>query len=334
MNRRHFILSSASLAAVSTLQLSRAESSSEAAQWRRAAPMPINTQELYPAVHQGKLYVAGGIASKLGTLYFTDRFFSYDPITDTWADEADLPESLHHAALVSTGDRLFLVGGFNGSLTQFWRMRDRVYEYADGEWHARGALPKPQAEGVLTHHQGDVHLVTGQSPRGDANSKRSDHIEVDTHLVWQPGDSTWERAAPIPLATNSATGGWVNDQLVITGGRNADGNYDATQIYDKSEDRWRTARPLPKPQAGTASVVVDDGIVVFGGEIFMPEAGVFKEVWRYSLSQDNWQAYPDMLTPRHGIGAGRIGDKAYIVGGATEPSGKGTSNVNEVLQLS
>jgi len=295
MNRRHFILGSASLAAVSTLQLSRAESSSKAAQWRRAAPMPINTQELYPAVHQGKLYVAGGIASKLGTLYFTDRFFSYDPITDTWADEADLPESLHHAALVSTGDRLFLVGGFNGSLTQFWRMRDRVYEYIDGEWHARGALPKPQAEGVLAHHQGDVHLVTGQSPRGDANSKRSDHIEVDTHLVWQPGDSTWERAAPIPLATNSATGGWVNDQLVITGG---------------------------------------DGIVVFGGEIFVPEAGVFKEVWRYSLSQDNWQAYPDMLTPRHGIGAGRIGDKAYIVGGATEPSGKGTSNVNEVLQLS
>jgi len=90
---------------------------------------------------------------------------------------------------------------------------------------------------------------------------------------------------------------------------------------------------LMLPQAGTASVVVDDGIIVFGGEIFVPEAGVFEEVWRYSLADDRWKAYPDMRTPRHGIGAVKIGNKIFVVGGATEPSGKGTSNLNEVLIL-
>lgn len=80
--------------------------------------------------------------------------------------------------------------------------------------------------------------------------------------------------------------------------------------------------------------MVDDGIIVFGGEIFVPKAGVFKNTWRYSLRKDEWQAYPDMKTPRHGVGAGKIGNQIFLVGGATQPSGKGTSDLNEVLLLS
>jgi len=331
MNRRHFIIHSATIAAMPTIATSR---TIKAPSWSSAAALPIKTQELYPAVHKGKLYVAGGIGSKLGAPYFTNRFFSYDPINDKWHDEANLPEDLHHAALVSTDEKLFLVGGFNGGYTHVWRMRDKVYQYLDGQWLSMPALPQPQAEGVLTHHHDRVHLVSGQSPRGEANSKRSDHQEVSNHWVWQPDDAKWQSAAPIPLARNSATGGWVGDQLIITGGRNADGNFDATHIYDANEDRWRDAQPLPLPQAGTASVTVNDGIIVFGGEIFVPEAGVFKNTWKYSLEHDQWQAYPDMLTPRHGIGAGKIGKKVFVVGGAAGPSAKGTSNLNEVLNLS
>lgn len=79
--------------------------------------------------------------------------------------------------------------------------------------------------------------------------------------------------------------------------------------------------------------MVDDGLIVFGGEIFIPEAKVFKEVWRYSLSQDSWTSLPDMLTPRHGLGAGKFGKNVYVIGGATGPSGDGTSNLNELFTL-
>lgn len=232
MNRRNFLALSAGFAAMAPEAFSFAANQPE---WSNAASLPIKTQELYPAVHQGKLYVAGGIASKLGAPYFTNRFFSYDPVVDQWQNESDLPESLHHAALVSTGDRLFLVGGFNGGYSHIWRMRDRVYEYKAGEWMPMPSLPNPQAEGVLAYNQNEIHLVSGQSPRGEANSKRSDHKEVSTHLVWQPGESKWQTASPIPLPRNSATGGWVGDQLIFTGGRNAEGNFSATHIYDKKK---------------------------------------------------------------------------------------------------
>jgi hypothetical protein len=88
---------------------------------------------------------------------------------------------------------------------------------------------------------------------------------------------------------------------------------------------------MPLPQAGTASVVVDGSLVVFGGEIFQPEARVFPNVWQYLLAEDRWVALPDMPTPRHGIGAGLIDRTAFVIGGATSPSGVGTSDVNEAL---
>ncbi len=330
MKRRDFFRLSMSGAAALALESSFA---GQKYVWSTAASLPIKTQELYPAVHKGRLYVAGGIASKLNTPYFTDRFFSFEPEKNAWREEGNLPESLHHAALVSCQERLFLVGGFNGGYTHVWRMRSNVYEYVEGSWLEQPSLPAPQAEGVVTSHDGQIHLVSGQSPIGESNDKRHHHREVDKHLIWQPDNKKWETAAPIPLARNSATGGWVGDQMIVSGGRNASGNYTTTHIFDKREDRWREGRPMPLPQAGTASVTLDDGIIVFGGEIFVPESAVFKNVWRYSLKEDKWYPLADMPTPRHGIGAGGIGGKVFVIGGATQPSGRGTTGVNEVLTL-
>ncbi|MEO0367280.1 MAG: kelch repeat-containing protein [Pseudomonadota bacterium] len=331
LSRRHFILG-----AVSAGVLSNAPPifSANRQVWRSGKDLPIKVQEIYPVVHKSRLYVAGGIAKKLALPYFTQSCFSYDLNADQWQTEADLPHAIHHASLVSTQDRLFLVGGFAGSYTNIWRMSALVLELVDDSWVQVGELPKPQAEGVLTYSpEGFVHLVTGQSPKGAENSARDDHREVTNHLLWRPGANRWESLAPIPTARNSATGGWIGDQLIVVGGRTSEGNLADTEIYDLNEDRWRRARPLPLPQAGTASVMLDDGMIVFGGEIFVPEAGVFANVWRYSLARDEWLALPDLPTPRHGLGAGKIGDAAIVVGGATEPSGKGTSARTEILDL-
>lgn len=334
LSRRKLLIAGGALAAYPmSSRLALAQSTAPDA-WTTAAPLPIQTQELYCCVHLGQLYVVGGIAARLGVPYFTNAGFAYNPQIDEWRPLPDLPEARHHAALVSTGSRMFMVGGFNGSYLNIWRMRDSVHELTEAGWISVDNLPQAQAEGVLACHEtGVVHLVAGQSPRGEANSQRSDHREVSAHWHWD-GQGKWQSAAPIPTPRNSATGGWVGDELIVTGGRTAAGNLAVTEIYDRREDRWRDAAPMPLPQAGTASVVVDDGMIVFGGEIFRPEAKVFPNVWRYAISQDRWYPMPDMPTPRHGIGAGVIDNRAYVVGGATEPGGSGTSDLNEVFLLS
>ena len=324
MKRRRFLQSTA----IATLPFA---TKSQAATWAQRAPLPRQVQELYTAVHKGRLYVAGGIGSRLGVAYFTNEVSAYDPISDEWIDVPELPEDLHHIALVSDGDTLYGMGGFNGGYTHVWRMRDAVYRLEDDAWVEVTQLPTKQAEGVVTYHNNLVHVVTGQQPKGEANSARSDHTEGNLHWVWD--GQTWQDLAPIPTPRNSATGGWIGEHLVITGGRTSRGNLNVTEVYDLKSDTWHAAAPMPLPQAGTASVVVDQTLIVFGGEIFSPKASVFPNVWRYDLARDTWDALPDMPTPRHGLGAGLIGNQIFVVGGATEPGGSGTSDRNEVLLL-
>ena len=307
--------------------------------WSQAPSLPLAVQELYPAVYQQRLYVAGGIAARLGVPYFTNRCVSFSAKEQSWREEPELPEALHHAALAATleatNESLTLAGGFNGGYTHIWRMRKSVYTLEEDGWKPAIDLPRPQAEGVFTSAtDGALHLVSGQSPKGQANGARADHTEVNDHRVLAPGAKSWESLAPIPTPRNSATGGWLDaNQLLIAGGRTAAGNLAVAELYDRAEDRWRTVAPMPLPQAGTASVVVGSNLLVFGGEIFVPEAGVFAQCWRYRPDEDSWEALPDMPTPRHGLGAGVLGTKVFVVGGATRPSGRGTSNCNESLSL-
>ena len=303
--------------------------------WSQAPAMPLAVQELYPAVFQQRLYVAGGIAARLGVPYFTSRCVSFSAKEQSWREESELPEALHHAALAATDKTLTLAGGFNGGYTHIWRMRKSVYTLGEDGWKPAIDLPRPQAEGVFTSAtDGALHLVTGQSPKGQANGERSDHTEVNDHRVLAPGTNAWESLAPIPTPRNSATGGWLDaNHLLVVGGRTAAGNLAVAELYDRAEDRWRTVAPMPLPQAGTASVVVGSNLLVFGGEIFVPEAGVFAQCWRYRRDEDRWEALPDLPTPRHGLGAGVLGDNVFVVGGATRPSGRGTSDCNESLSL-
>ena len=65
---------------------------------------------------------------------------------------------------------------------------------------------------------------------------------------------------------------------------------------------------------------------VFGGEYFSPTRGVFAEVWHYDAAEDRWHDAGRMPVPRHGLGAVTVGEKIYVVAGATEAGGAGTSD--------
>ena len=298
--------------------------------WQSAPALPIPVQEIYAATVKNQLYVAGGIAAKMGIPYFNDRCFKFDGTTSQWQEIAKLPLPMHHVSLVCCGDRLLAVGGFHGGYTHVWRMLDSVLELKDEQWESVGSLPTPRAEGVVAYHERHgLHVVSGQSPRGEANSKRQDHHEVATH--WVLDRDQWSNAAPLPTPRNSASGGWVEDQLVVAGGRSGGINFATNEIYDAKEDRWRQGRPMPLAQAGTACVMGKGSMLVFGGEVFTPEAKVFGNVWRYDINTDLWCAMPGLNVPRHGLAAGRIGDHVYAFGGAIEVGGRGTSDVNERL---
>jgi N-acetylneuraminic acid mutarotase len=71
-------------------------------------------------------------------------------------------------------------------------------------------------------------------------------------------------------------------------------------------------------------------LFVFGGEGSEDDPnGVFPDVEAYDPATDSWAVYEAMDVPRHGFGAAVLGDRIYLMGGATRQGG-GADNASSV----
>lgn len=306
-----------------------------------AASLPFAVQEIYPAAHKGRVHVAGGLLGQDGRVIgVSDRHVAFDPKTGTSVDLAALPWMRHHPQLVDHQGRLLLLGGFgtNANAVNWIMSTDTLaYDDAANAWTPLASSPAPHGECVAASIGGRVHLVGGRSPTSAANLAYGDHADTTQHLVFDVGANAWSAAAPALSPRNSAAGAVINGLWHVAGGRTvAGGPTDAHEVYDPREDRWRNAAPMPAGSGagGNAAAVLNGALYVFGGEVFGQPGAVHREVWRYDPRADAWTEAAPMPTPRHGVGAVAIDGSIYLVGGATRPSGNGTSALVERFTLS
>lgn len=297
-------------------------------------PLPFAVQEIYPALHNGMIHIAGGLIGEGGRVTgVSDRHIAYDPATGETAGLGKLQAPRHHPQLVSLAGRLYLLGGFGtnpGAVN--WIMSAETHAYDNGNWTRLAAAPEPHGESGAASIGDRIHIVGGRRPKGAANLAYGDHADSTSHLVFDPAANSWTTAAPALTARNSAAGAMINGLWHVAGGRSvAGGPTDAHEVYDPKEDRWRAAAPMPKGSGagGNAAGVIDGQLYIFGGEYFDNGGRVHPEVWRYDPATDTWHSAPPMPTPRHGLGAITINNRIWLLGGAKKPSGVETSDVVE-----
>lgn len=298
--------------------------------WRSAPPAPYAVQEIYPALFRGGIWIAGGFAP-LAALGATQRVIVFDVARGQWRDGPALPTPSHHVHLAALNDELWAIGGFlGGPNRRSWICTPRVLKL-DGEiWVEGPALPKPIGEAVPLVHQGRIHLIGGRSPRDAANAAWEDQIDVDDHFVFAAGAAQWERAAPLPMARNSAAGATFGGAIHVISGRTvAGGQTPAHHIYDARAGSWREGAPHPEPRGGIAAALFQDRIVAGGGEIFDP-GSVGRTLYAYD-EVTGWTPFADMPTPRHGHGFIAANNALYALGGAQRPSADGTLARVDVL---
>lgn len=183
-----------------------------------------------------------------------------------------------------------------------------------------------------------LHLITGRTPKGEANGQWSDQGDIDTHRVLLTHDGHWDTARPCPMARNSAAGAALDGAIWVAGGRTVSGGGTGRlDRYDPIHDRWDTLRPIPRSErsgqqvgGGLAMAALDGKLVAFGGEWFASGAGggVFAETWIYDPATDLWEQGPDMPTPRHGLAAATVNGAIHTVaGGAVVSGGRATGAV-------
>lgn len=306
--------------------------------WQTLAPMPLAVQEIYPAVHKGKIYVAGGLSDALtrDEQQMTAAVQVYDAAENSWSMAASLPEPRHHAYLLSVTDKLFVFGGFVIGNGGRWCASSDVLQLDEEaqQWRKVAQLPKPLTETVAVVLNGKVHFASGRSPSGDDNAQWRDQADVNWHWMFDPQDLTFTGAAALPQAFNSASGVALNGQFYLVGGRQVGGaNLAQLQRFNAATNSWQQLSAMPQAQGGLAATVLGGDILVFGGEYFDHGGGVYRQVWQYQVAKDRWQQAGAMPTPRHGLGAVTLNDKVYVLGGATVAGLNASSNVLEAVSL-
>ncbi len=318
------------------------------------SPMPIAVQEIYPVLHQGEIYVAGGISDALPQQdgQMTAALQIYNIAQNQWRRGPDLPQGRHHAQLLSVGTDLYLLGGFvraaSANNQSFWQAgnwqasADILKLSANATiWQLVGKLPKPLAETVSFAKDDQIHLLGGRSPAGADNSQWQHHFDQDLH--WQvnlsalPAAEAVTELAKLPVKKNSAAIAVLEQQAWWFGGRNRElGNSNGMAAFDFESSTWLPAAQtpnLPEAQAGLAAAAVGQQICLFGGEGSREPNNVFSTIWCFAPKTASWQAQGKMQPARHGHGAVAVGDAVYLIGGATVAGLNETTNLLQRWQL-
>lgn len=280
--------------------------------WERETDAPFARLEMAVAAHGNRIWLAGGL-SPFGEALTDVEIL--DPATGEWSDGPSLPGAVHHAALVSDGERLLLIGGYLGS--EFNRPTDIVLVLTDGSdsWHQGPALPEPRAAGAAAWDGARVVYAGGVG----------DGIEADVYAL---ADDAWEpigamREAREHLAATSDLRG----RTWLMGGRvgGLTSNLDAVELVEGTQITMLGG--VPTPRGGVAAFHIDAvGACLSGGEA--PDRAY--TVVECMAADGTVTTLPELTEPHHGHGAAVVGGFVYVLLGGPEPTLSAGSTVESL----
>lgn len=280
--------------------------------WTTIGAAPIALTEVAVAAHNGQIWIAGGLRSDGSA---SDEVFAYDPASRRWTDGPHLPEAIHHAALVSDGAGLVLLGGYKADgPTAGVRRLDEVA----GAWTDIVPLPAPRAAGAAAFDGGRIVYAGGVQPGGISSE------------VFALADDAWTRIGHLSKAREHLAATTDGDgRTFILGGRVGGLGRNLGTVDLIEGDMVTALGVLPTPRGGVAAFWWPSlGACLAGGE---SPGGTNAQV-ECIAADGTVLRLPDLGVARHGVGAAVVEGTAYVVLGGRRP-GLFTSDVTETLAL-
>jgi N-acetylneuraminic acid mutarotase len=136
----------------------------------------------------------------------------------------------------------------------------------------------------------------------------------------------WTKLAPFPEPAEELLGTAANGKMYVFCGL-APGWKPIGMVYeyDPAADKWTKKKPMPVLSHHVAFTEYHGKIYAFGGFV-LPATGApawvpIDNAWEYDPATDTWKALAPLPTKRGSPVAAVVGDKLYIIGGATTPPG-------------
>ena len=261
--------------------------------------------------------------------------------------ETAMPVAVEETAAASTGDGLYVMGGFNAAGASL----DSVFVFDGSAWRTGPRLPLAVDHPSAASLNGQVYLAGGHTfGRDSARLFRLDgdhwtelppmHFARGGHALiavegklyaiggnsvrgnlgpaesFDPATSAWTVLSSLPAPRNHVSGFVLGNRACVAGGRSP--NTARIDCIDAADGAWsRLPDLLRATSGGGASSFVGGAVVMMGGE----DAGESVMVDMLSFYSDGgaWSSADTMLTPRHGFQLAVFQGRAWACGGATAP---------------
>ena len=261
--------------------------------------------------------------------------------------ETAMPMAVEETAAASTGDSLYVMGGFNAAGASL----DSVYVFDGAAWRAGPRLPLAVDHPSAASLDGQVYLAGGHTfGRDSARLFRLDgdhwtelaamHYARGGHALiavqgklyaiggnsvrgnvgpveaFDPATNAWAVLSSLPAPRNHVSGFVAGSRACVAGGRSP--NTGRIDCIDAADGSWSRLPDLPRATSGGgATSFIGGAVVVMGGE----DAGesVMVDMLSFLTEDGAWSTGVSMLSPRHGFELAVFKGRAWACGGATAP---------------
>jgi hypothetical protein len=280
------------------------------------------------AAHNGELWVVGG-QDAIGK---RDKVLVFNPQTNKWRNGPKLPQPISHAPLVSTGDKLYLLGGLTATKDDGGVPVATVYSLdtknPGATWIKEADLPAPRYGGAAAW-DGKRLVFAGGAETFEPNTPRPAAAEI-----WELRSGKWASIDAVlqPARDRLAAATDGKGKIWFVGGAELRppellGAPVPRKVYADVEvlrgNKVSDSTPiLTAIQSAAAVWTHDTGTCVFGGSTVLPnqtERPVAK-VQCPEGTDPGWPDLPEAYNPvgRNswwtGAGAAVIDSTVYVVG--------------------
>ncbi|CAN5509125.1 kelch repeat-containing protein [soil metagenome] len=270
--------------------------------WTAMTEAPTALTEVAAAEHAGAIWVAGGFDAD-GQAVLTVQI--YDPDGDSWSTGPELPQPVHHAALVSTGDELLLIGGYVGNRLGQPTAAVRRLDADGASWVDGPSLPEARAAGAAAWDGTRVLYGGGVGPDGLSGA-----ILALEGGDWRPVELLTQAREHLAAASDGAGRVW------FLGGRTGGLDSNLATVDLVEGNTVRAVSEVPTARGGVAAFWSDaHGACLVGGE---QPGGTLGEVECIAPDGET-VTLPELAFPRHGLGAAVVDGVAHALLGGPEP---------------
>lgn len=272
-------------------------------EWTAVAAAPLEVTENDTEAFAGEVWTVGGFIDD-GTV--TTAVNVYDPSADTWRPGPDLPEPLHHGRLVSTGEELYLIGGYHD--VAFTPIDEVLVLSGDGEsWEPAPSLPEPRGAGGGAWDGERILYAGGVGPDGLA----------DEVWAFDPGSGEWSDVGELSVARDhldAASDGEGSTWFLAGRQMSLDANVGTVDLVVGSEVENLGELPTPRGGVGAFYSPAHGGCAAGGEET----ESTFDQVECIDADGATTEL-PALGVGRHGLGAAVVDGVAYVGMGGPEP---------------